>query len=315
MNYKTPNWFTFLFVYLLVSAPLFAQNNQMCITVDDLPTVSYGLSTPKFNLKLTQNLIKAFKQYKVPAIGYVNEQKLKTKGKPVASRVALLELWLQNGLELGNHTFSHMDYHRSSFENYTSDILKGEKITKSLVKKYNSNLLYFRHPYLRIGLSVSQADSLNLFLQQHGYTPAPVTIDNDDYIFALAYSRAYEKSDKSQMHQIGKDYIQYMEQKLLYFENQSQKLFHRNIGQTLLIHANLLNSNYLDKLLAMIQSHGYSFVSQTEILKDPAYQEPITKYGNWGISWLDRWALSRGKKGDFFKEDPKTPEYIKSLAQ
>jgi hypothetical protein len=45
-------------------------------------------------------------------------------------------------------------------------------------------------------------------------------------------------------------------------------------------------------------------------LQDEAYQTPITVYGKWGISWIDRWALSQGKKGDFFKGDPETPAYI-----
>ncbi len=315
MNYKIQNWFTTIFIYVLISVQLFAQNKKICITVDDLPTVSYGLNTPEFNLKLTQNIVKAFKAYNVPAIGYVNEQKLYNNSKLVKSSVALLELWLQNGMELGNHTYAHIDFHRSTFNAYTSNIIKGEKITKQLAKKYNTKLQYFRHPYLRIGLRASQADSLNLFLQKHGYIPAPVTIDNDDYLFAYAYSKAFSKKDTTLMKTIGKDYITYMEQKLLYFENQSIKLFNRNISQTLLIHANLLNSKYLNELLAMIQSHGYNFVSQTEILRDPAYQEPITKYGNWGISWIDRWALSRGKKGDFFKGDPVTPEYIKELTK
>lgn len=61
------------------------------------------------------------------------------------------------------------------------------------------------------------------------------------------------------------------------------------------------------------KSHGYSFISMKDALKDEAYQTEITIYNNWGISWLDRWALSKGKKGDFFQGDPVTPDYVKAF--
>lgn len=35
--------------------------------------------------------------------------------------------------------------------------------------------------------------------------------------------------------------------------------------------------------------------------KDGAYSNEISTYNNWGISWIDRWALSAGKKVIFSK--------------
>jgi hypothetical protein len=81
------------------------------------------------------------------------------------------------------------------------------------------------------------------------------------------------------------------------------------------MHSSLINADYLDSLIAMYKSNNYTFVSLGEALKDLAYQTEITVFGNWGISWIDRWALSTGKKGDFFKEDPITPDYIKKMAE
>jgi hypothetical protein len=65
----------------------------------------------------------------------------------------------------------------------------------------------------------------------------------------------------------------------------------------------------------MFRKNGYSFVSLYTALEDAAYQTPVTVYGKWGISWIDKWALSKGKKGEFFKGDPETPEYIKKLTE
>ena len=81
----------------------------------------------------------------------------------------------------------------------------------------------------------------------------------------------------------------------------------------LLLHTNAINADYLDELAERYQRHGYVFISMKEALTDEAYKTEITRYNDWGISWIDRWALSEGKKGDFFKGDPETPEYVKAF--
>ncbi len=300
-------------VLTLFSSFAFAQQ-QMAVTVDDLPVVHYGIQDPEFQKELTLQLIKTFEEYSIPAIGYVNEGKLYDDGKLDSNKVQLLELWLSNGFELGNHTFSHPNYHETPFHRFSANVLRGEKITKPLSQKHDLPYRYFRHPYLRIGTSQSHADSLRRFLQQNGYTPAPVTIDNEDYIFAKAYHIAYSRNDRELMGKVGETYVEYMEEKLQFYEKSSETLFGRNIPQTLLIHANLLNAHYLDDLAEMYVSYGYSFISQEEVLEDESYQTPVTRYGPWGISWIDRWAISRGVDRTFFEDDPLTPDFIKDLS-
>jgi hypothetical protein len=106
-----------------------------------------------------------------------------------------------------------------------------------------------------------------------------------------------------------------MEKKLIFYEMLSDSLFDRNISQILLIHASLLNADYLGELIELFRNYNYAFVSMDQALEDAAYRTPVTVYSDWGISWIDRWALSAGKKGDFFKDDPATPEYIKILSE
>jgi len=302
------------FVILLLATIIsYSQQKEICITLDDLPTVSYDFKQIKFQQSIIDKLIGTFDKYDIPAIGFVNESKLYQNGKLMQERVDLLKTWLEAGYELGNHTYAHKSYHRVPFEEYTEDILNGEKICKDLVKEYDANYQYFRHPYLHVGLTGEKHDSLKAFLKLHQYQEAPVSVDNDDYIFAYAYSKAMSKKDQQLMDRIGRDYIDYMEKKLVYFENQSNKLLGRNVKHILLLHANAINADYLDDLAERYKKLGYSFISMQEALQDPAYQKEITKYNNWGISWIDRWALSAGKKGEFFKDDPETPEYVKAF--
>ncbi|MEL6537527.1 MAG: polysaccharide deacetylase family protein [Bacteroidota bacterium] len=307
------NWILILF--LTLSLPSLAQEKTMCITVDDLPTVTYGEDGYYFQLGLIGLIVAACDDFDAPAIGYVNERKLYRDGELNANQVSLLQEWLGAGLELGNHTYSHPSYHKTDFEEFTADILKGEQVIKPLAASYGMEVRYFRHPFLHVGKTAEEAQALEEFLEENGYTIAPVTIDNAEYLFALAYARAYDKDDVELMRKIGRDYVDYMEAKLVFFEQQSVKLFDRNIAQTLLIHSNWLNAHYLAEVLKVYAQHGYTFVSQEEVLQDPAYQTEITTYGDYGISWLDRWALSQGKKGDFFEGDPEVPAYVVEMTR
>lgn len=298
-------------ILILITSTAFSQTKQVCFTIDDMPLVTYGISDTVYQKGIMDKLIFGLKANKIPAMGFVNEIKLYKNGTLNPFQVQLLKSWLDSGLELGNHTFSHPDYNSLSATDFFKEISKGEQVTKELMRKAGKEFKYFRHPFLHTGNSKVRADSLNHFLANHGYTVAPVTIDDEDYMFAAAYKKAQDRKDTKLMKQIGIDYIDYMERKVLYFEWQSAALFGRQISQVLLIHASALNSDYIDALAKMFIRHGYNFISLSSALEDEAYNTPVTAYGSWGISWIDRWALSQGKKGDFFKGDPEIPSYIR----
>ncbi|MCL5268097.1 MAG: hypothetical protein M1469_08335 [Bacteroidetes bacterium] len=109
--------------------------------------------------------------------------------------------------------------------------------------------------------------------------------------------------------------MQKREGKLGYFAKQARNLFGRDIAQILLLHVSSLNSNYVDSLAVMFRKHNYTFVSMDRVFEDDGYRSGITVYGDWGISWGDRWALSQGKSGAFFRDEPVTPAYIKKLSE
>lgn len=308
------NKFCLTVLYFFLALPVLAQQREVCFTIDDLPMVSYSIQRADYRLGITQDLLATFDRYRIPAIGFVNKTQLYRDGTLDTSEVNLLKRWLARGYELGNHTFSHVNYHITPLGKYAEDIIQGEQITGPLIRQHQQTLTYFRHPYLRIGLTKAHHDSLRHFLEQRQYLEAPVTIDNDDYLFAKAYHNALVSEDSALMQQIGQEYIGYMEEKLVHFEYAANVLEGRAIKHILLLHANKLNADYLDELAAMYQGRQYKFISLKEALTDPVYQQEITAYGDWGISWLDRWALSRGVT-EFFKHDPPTPQHIIQLAE
>lgn len=293
---------------------VFAQKTQrsIAVTIDDLPVVTTRRDE-KHRQAITKNLLAHITKAKVPAIGFVNEGKMYNGDKPVEAQVELLRRWLDANLELGNHTFSHMSLHDNSLEKYQADILKGEIITKELLAARNQKIRYFRHPFLWTGLSLEIKNDLGKFLGAHGYTIAPVTIDNSDWIFARAYDNAFDKNDKDLMRRVGAAYVPYLNAKMDYWERQSVKIFGREIRQILLLHANFINSEYFDDIARMLKKRNYQFITLENALRDEAYLTPDTFVKRNGISWLHRWALAKGRE-NVLPDEPKTPDFVLKAA-
>ena len=183
-------------------------------------------------------------------------------------------MWLDAGLELGNHTFSHPDINRVPLDTFKQDVIRGEEVTSELLKAKGRSMRYFRHPFLHAGNNIETKREFEKFLAERGYTIAPVTIDNSEWIFARAYENALMRGDKQMAKRVAEAYIPYMDQKFAYFEQQSMALFGYEMKQVLLIHANALNADYFDKLAQMIEKRGYKFISLDEALTDKAYTSP-----------------------------------------
>jgi peptidoglycan/xylan/chitin deacetylase (PgdA/CDA1 family) len=303
-------------ILILMAAPaIFAQKTPprtVAVTIDDLPVVSTRKDL-KTRREITKKLLAHITRAKVPAIGFVNENKLYADDRRDEAQVDLLRAWLDAGLELGNHTYSHVNIANVPLADYKANILKGEIVTKELLAAKNRKIRYFRHPFLWTGLSLEVKNELGAFLREHGYEIAPVTIDNSDWIFASAYDKAFDKGDKKLMREIGAAYVPYLEAKTEYWERQSVKIFGREVSQTLLLHANFINSDYFDDIARMYKKRGYRFVALEEALKDEAYRLPDTFVRRNGISWLHRWALEKGRE-NVLADEPKTPDFVLKAA-
>ena len=278
---------------LLTCSSLYGITREVAVTFDDLP------ANPVYAPKLLQ----AIRKSGAPAVGFVNENKLTTD-----AHKSVLAQWLAAGLELGNHTYSHRSLNRIDAAEYERDVVRGEEFTRALAKR---PLRWFRHPFLHTGTSLETKHRVESFLAQRGYRVAPVTLDNSEWIFAAAYEKAKDAATRKR---IGKAYVDYMDAKLAYFEDQSQKLFGRNIRHVLLVHGNRLNSDWFDELAASMRKRGYRFITLDRALEDEAYRSEDTFTGPSGISWLHRWALTAGKKGAFFAGEPTTPAWIQDVA-
>lgn len=170
--------------------------------------------------------------------------------------------WVAKDLDLGNHTFSHVFINETDVSAYKTDIIKGEKVIRSLMEAEQKELKYFRHPQLRTGPTDTYRLALESFLEEQSYITAPVTIDNEEYIYAFCYKNA----DEDLRVPIAQDYLRYMEEVIIYYENLSLDYLGYELPQILLIHANELNADHIDKLANILKNRNYEFISLEEAL-------------------------------------------------
>ena len=284
----------------------------MAITIDDLP-VGRGHPLPHMQ-RVTRDLLGQIEAAGVPVIGFVNEEKLDREGEREA-RTDLLRAWVDAGHELGNHTYTHNSLFDTPLADFQADVLRGEPVTRALLSARGSaptdSLRYFRHPFLNVGPDLETKRAFEAWLAARGYRIAPVTHDNAEYVYALAYDNALEAGDDSLQARIADAYLAYMDTTAAYFEGLSRDLFGREIAGVLLIHANALNADHLGRLVERFRARGYAFVTLDEALEDPAYRADDTYTGRAGMSWLQRWAITRGVR---FTSEPLADAWIERVA-
>jgi peptidoglycan-N-acetylglucosamine deacetylase len=270
------------------------RDRQVAITIDDLPAGMADRLPASQITELTAKLLGTLRDQKIPVVGFVNEKKLYKPGE-VDERIKALQMWLDYGFELGNHTFSHASLNQVGLKAWEDDVIQGESVTKLLLASRKMRLRYFRHPYLDTGRDLLTRRQAEAFLVERGYRIAPITLDGWDWMFAGIYEDAKKRSDTALQQQIVKDYLAYHDAVFAYTEQLSAKVVGYEPKQILLLHASNLEADHIGELLDVLRKRGYRFITLEDALGDAAYSLPDTYVGEEGTGWIDHWAISQGK--------------------
>jgi len=149
---------------------------EIAITFDDLPIAWRAAARHRLEPRAHRQAAAPIGEHHGPTIGFVNEGTL-AGGAVDPDRVALLRRWLDAGLELGTHTYSHADFHTTPRGDFEADVIKGEATTRRLMEERGGTLRFFRHPFLHTGRNLAVRAELERFLASRGYRIAPVTIE------------------------------------------------------------------------------------------------------------------------------------------
>lgn len=280
--------------------------STMALTFDDIP----GSSMPRADrcqsaamLRWNEKLLATLAAHHAPALGFVNAS------RSCAGLTPILNAWLERGHDLGNHTWSHRDINSTPLGEYEEDIIAGETPLRDVLVRHGKTLRYFRHPALHTGNTPAVHRALADFLRERGYVVAPVTIDDQDFVFANAYAGALQGHDAAAARRIRQAYVPYMESVVAFFETRTRAVLGRDIPQIILLHMSSLNADALDALLGMLERRGYRFITMDEALRDPAYELGDHYVGPKGLSWIHRWGLAKGMP---VVEEPREPAWLRA---
>lgn len=265
-KFNLPVIFLVVQIFLVgLDGALAQEEKQIAVTIDDLP-----LNGPQFEAaklqKMTEKFLAGIKKYQIPAVGFVNESLLYVPNE-TDERIAILKSWLDGGVELGNHTFSHMNFKDAALAEYEDDFIRGEMVIRLLLGRTNGKPRYFRHPFLQMGATLETEKSFESFIFERGYKIAPVTIDTLDWMLLAAYSKAHKDGDKAMQKRVSEEYLKYVGIKFDYCEKVSNELFGRQNRQILLMHASELNADNFDALVNIIKGKGYRFITLERVLR------------------------------------------------
>ncbi|WP_425390086.1 polysaccharide deacetylase family protein [Ekhidna sp.] len=258
-------------------APLLCFSQEVAITLDDLPFgYSAGMSD-SMKIVSTKRMLAILKEFDAKATGFV------TPGNMSEDNQVILDLWLESGHDLGNHTHRHYNFTEVSASKYIADIDSCKQLAGEWI-----NTDYFRYSMLRRGNTEAKRDSVYAFLEKEGYTIAPVSIDNNEWIYNRDYSRALREDDTEKMIQLGNEYIEHMKEISLKYEKMGIELTGRSVKHILLLHANPINAEYLHALLGWYKSKGWKFITLDEAMTDPIYLINGDLVSDFGWSQLDK---------------------------
>ncbi len=97
-----------LLTCVVVHVTSMTAGREVAITIDDLPRGGDGGPRSLADVRaMTERLLKPFRDERIPVIGFVNEGRQVELGAEGLRQI--LDLWLDAGADLGNHSYSHFD--------------------------------------------------------------------------------------------------------------------------------------------------------------------------------------------------------------
>ena len=278
---------------------LHAQERSVSITIDDVPNVKLYHQSGR-----TFSLLTKLDSLRIPVAIFINEYNL-NQTKDFAGNKALLSQWISRpGITAGNHSYAHMNYADVGYDVFSEDIIKGEKVTRELAKKFHKPLKYFRFPFNSLGNDSLQYKKMADFLKSKGYLNTPYTVESEDWMYDVLYNDALTRHDVANAESIGEQYTEMTIKLFDHFDSLAIAIYGRPVKQIYLCHDNLLNARYLDGIVNRLKTKGYGLISLDEALTDPVYKSKEYYYGRAGFSWIYRYVGDPAIRKAMMRKEP-----------
>jgi len=268
---------------LLLLAQNLAAADQVAVTFDDLP-LNGELAPDTTRDGIVAAVLPILKKFGLPPVyGFVNAKKLERSEDGAAA----LRRWVAGGQRVGNHTYAHIDLHKSTPEAFLAELSQNEPALELLDP--SGNWRWLRYPFLSEGDTTEKRRQVRATLKDRGYRIAQVTLDYEDYLWNTAYARCVATHDTKSIAWLRSSYLDIAKAYLRGNRQMADLVFGHPIKHVLLLHLGAFSSTILPDLFDLMKKEGFTFVTLEEAQSDPAYDTDPDAGSKYGGTLLEQW--------------------------
>ena len=233
---------------------------RLSVTIDD-PTLDVGslMSAREVN----ERLLTALGDSGLQAALFVCGRRVDSS----AGR-ELVGAWDEAGHLIGHHSYSHLHYHRTSFERFAADFERNLPV----VRPYRHARPLFRYPFLKQGDTVEKRDRFRALLAQHGYRGGDVTIDASDWYVDDRMLRRLAHDDGAGLEPYRDYLIAHLLDRAAYYRQLALDVLGHDIAHTLILHHRIINALFLPDVVIAFEKAGWEWIDASQAFDDPIFE-------------------------------------------
>jgi peptidoglycan/xylan/chitin deacetylase (PgdA/CDA1 family) len=183
--------------------------------------------------------------------------------------MALIEDWSAAGHVVGNHTAEHTNLSSPAvtLDAFTADVERAEQALQHLPTWQP----LLRFPYLKEGDTVAKRDGVREWMREHGYRPAPVSIDTSDRYYNERYLALRAAGRSEPVKRLLRAYVRHLLDRAAYYDELARRVLGRSPPHLMLLHTNAINAAALRDVVEAFRAKGWHFVAAHSVLDDPLY--------------------------------------------
>lgn len=238
----------------------------VALTFDDLPAAG-GLPQGDSRVRILTTLSDELRAAHLKGVyGFVNAVDL--PGDKDSQKA--LRIWVNAGMNIGNHTWSHPALSDVTAQAYEENIAKDEPFLREYAEGRDWH--YFRFPYLEEGDTIAKREDVRNWLHAHGYRVAEVTLNFNDDDWGDPYIRCLEKHDQAGIAWLEQSYMANAKEFLREGRQEQQTAFGHEIPNVLLLHGTAFTTLMLPRLLALLHQEGFRYESLAKVERNKVYR-------------------------------------------
>lgn len=249
---------------------------EIAVTMDDFDTKESVLLTPQ---ERNRRILATLDRHGIKAGLFVVARNVTTE--PGAQ---MLKDWGAKGHLIGNHTFSHPNYHSKNvtYEIFSEEFRKADAILKGSI----GFRPFFRFPMSHEGDTLEKRDKMQELLGSFGYRNAHLTIDASDWYISDRLRQRIRKDPKADLTPYRDYFLRHIWDRSQYYRKLSKEVLGREIKYNVVLHFNLLNALFLDDLLTYFEKRGCKWINAADAFEDPIYSSnPNTLPAGQSLIW------------------------------